>query len=851
MSSKRNIPIGPTIPRSSAFHDITVGESCSDERTVARFYGYVNICGSIVTSNCITARCFLTSPGGAKLENTTLSGLSLPINGSDAANKDYVDSVAQGLEIKDPVQVATTANIILSGTPVVDGYSTIIGDRILVKDQAAGVDNGIYIVSAGVWSRSADLSIGDSASRTAVFVENGIVNGGSTYVCTNDTPGDIVGVDVLNWSLFTQNVQAGLGLYKLGNTLNVGVDEIGIEINGFNLLQLKDGGVTNSKLQNDDITIIAGDGLQNGGLVVLGGSTTIDVDSTVIRTFGNQTKTGNLTIIGTMDATTITDGTITITGGTISGLVDLSITGTLLANTITDGVATLTGGNLTGLNFLNSTTITDGIWSTTAGVQTGAVSIETGTMNASGLITGGSFTDGTATLSGGTLTGLNLPVIGSDAANKTYVDSVSNGMKWKQPVRVATTAAILLFGIQIIDGVATISGNRVLVKDQGLPVQNGIYTVSAGVWTRSTDMVLGYTSSGSVVWTEEGSTQSETGWVVTNDQGSDIIGVDPITWLKWSGTGLVIAGDGLSKVGDTLNVNVDNSTIEIVLDNLQVKPLGITSSQLSANAVTTTKILNGNVTNAKLQNDSVTVTAGDGLINGGSVALGAAVTIDVDSTVVRTFGDQNIGGVKTFTDSIELQETGGGTDSIKFQAPATIASDYTLTFPLDAGVVGQQLTTDGSGVLSWSSGGIIDEIYYGYDSTGGSAVTNVFQTLNIDTNVINDAEYTNVGGVVTVTNAGIYEVTYRTQFETNGISGGTRSTFSGQVELNAVQVPGSRSSCYIREQASSLVGPGCGKTVFVTAAASDNIRVTFSRTVGTSTGQTKTGESSVTIKRLR
>ncbi len=93
--------------------------------------------------------------------------------------------------------------------------------------------------------------------------------------------------------------------------------------------------------------------------------------------------------------------------------------------------------------------------------------------------------------------------------------------------------------------------------------------------------------------------------------------------------------------------------------------------------------MDANVTNAKLQNDSVTVTAGDGLMNGGTVALGAAIVMDVDSTVVRTSGDQNIAGVKTFTDSIELQETGGGTDSIKFQAPASVTADYTLNIVIN------------------------------------------------------------------------------------------------------------------------------------------------------------------------
>ncbi len=846
MSSKQIIPIGPTIPRSGAFSDVVIGEDCGTEYVVLKIYGSMSLCGQIVVDDCLFAKCFETIPGGARLENTTLSGLSLPTDGSDAANKDYVDAVAQGLEIKAPVQAATTGDIILSGTPIIDGYSTNLGDRILVKEQTNGVENGLYIVSAGPWSRTADLPVGDTASRTAVFVENGTLNGGSTFVCVNDTPNDIVGTDPLFFELFTQNIQAGLGLYKVGNTLNVGVDDIAIEINGSNVLQLKDGGVTNAKLQNDSINIIAGSGLQNGGIVALGGSTLINVDSTVLRTFGNQTKNGDLTINGTMEATTITDGIATLSGGTLTGLVNLTLTGTLLANTITDGVATLSGGVLNSLIFAGASTFSDGVLTINSGNITGANNI-----SATGTITGGFITDGTATLSGGTLTGLNLPTVGSDAANKTYVDGLKDSDKWKQPVRLATTANIALTGNQLIDGVLTANGNRIMVKNQALATENGIYIASTGAWSRAFDMGVGYASAASSVLVEEG-TQAETGWMVSNNQGSDIIGINMIIWIEWTGAGLIVAGDGLSKVGNTLNVNVDDSTIEIVLDSLQVKPLGITPAQLASNAVITSKILDLNVTNAKLANSSVTVNAGDGLQSGGTVALGAAITIDVNSTVVRTSGDQTIAGVKTFINSIELQETGGGTDSIRFQAPAALAADYTLTWPVDDGNPSEVLTTDGSGNLSWSAGSSApDEFYYGYDSAGGIAVTGLFQTLDIDIDSVNDPEYSNASGVITVTNAGLYEVSYRTQFETNGLSGGARSTLSGQVELNSVLVPGSRSSCYIREQASSLVSPGCGKTIMVSAAASDNIRVRFARILGTTVCQTKAGESSITIKRLR
>ena len=120
---------------------------------------------------------------------------------------------------------------------------------------------------------------------------------------------------------------------------------------------------------------------------------------------------------------------------------------------------------------------------------------------------------------------------------------------------------------------------------------------------------------------------------------------------NFSGAGTITAGDGLTLLGNVLSVNVDDTTLEIISDDLQVKDSGITSTQIADNAVITQKIPNAAVTNVKLANSSIDITAGDGLQNGGTAVLGSSVTLDVDSTVVRTIGGQSIAGIKTFTDT--------------------------------------------------------------------------------------------------------------------------------------------------------------------------------------------------------
>lgn len=83
----------------------------------------------------------------------------------------------------------------------------------------------------------------------------------------------------------------------------------------------------------------------------------------------------------------------------------------------------------------------------------------------------------------------NLPsaVSANQPITKAQWDAGNQGIKWKDPVRAATTANITLSGTQTIDGVAVIAGDRVLVKNQSTASQNGIYVVAAGAWTRAVD----------------------------------------------------------------------------------------------------------------------------------------------------------------------------------------------------------------------------------------------------------------------------------------------------------------------------------------------------------------------------
>jgi hypothetical protein len=181
------------------------------------------------------------------------------------------------------------------------------------------------------------------------------------------------------------------------------------------------------------------------------------------------------------------------------------------------------------------------------------------------------------------------PIATTDAANKQYVDGVAQGLDAKQSVHAATTGNIanLATGTPLtLDGIALVVNDRVLVKDQTTMSQNGIYTVqtvgsgSNGTWVRATDLDTWAEFPGAFVFVEQGSNQAETGWVCTADQGGTL-GTTAITWTQFSSMGSVNAGNGLTQVGQTINVVTDGS-LTAAADLLSVNYAGTGSAVTAA-----------------------------------------------------------------------------------------------------------------------------------------------------------------------------------------------------------------------------------------------------------------------------
>lgn len=170
---------------------------------------------------------------------------------------------------------------------------------------------------------------------------------------------------------------------------------------------------------------------------------------------------------------------------------------------------------------------------------------------------------GDQSMGGFQLLNVGTAVLGTSAVNKDYVDNFVLGLSWKTACVAATTANIVLSGLLVIDGVTLVVNDRVLVKNQTLPKDNGIYVAAAGAWTRATDADTAAKLESAAVAIKEGLTNADTRWTQTND--NFIIGTDPITWVFiGKGSGVVAA---TFVVSTTPNVG-DYTDIQSAIDAL-------------------------------------------------------------------------------------------------------------------------------------------------------------------------------------------------------------------------------------------------------------------------------------------
>jgi len=372
------------------------------------------------------------------------------------------------------------------------------------------------------------------------------------------------------------------------------------------------------------------------------------------------------------DTISLGSDTLQFTGGTgintsiASDTVTYSIDDTV---TTLIGTQTLTNKTINNSNIVLSSEDTIDVQNSTLTLAEGQISgskITTDTLplgkitNISSMKVLGNTTENSSSVSEITLSNNNSlndsgTVISTQSAIKYYIDSVASGLDVKGSCVVATTENISLNNTTTtIDGITLSNGNRILVKDQISPSENGIYIYSdSGTWSRSTDFNNNTTvTSGSFSFVEKGNINVDSGFVVTTDTID--IENSPLEFSQFSGSGQIIPGNGISKSGNTLTI--DNSVTTLV-----------GSQTLTNKTLTTPEINGGTINGATIATSNITVGSGKTLnVSAGTLTLaddqisgdkveGGTISATTITTLTSTTGDiTNVNATTIDTANIEL-----------------------------------------------------------------------------------------------------------------------------------------------------------------------------------------------------
>lgn len=278
---------------------------------------------------------------------------------------------------------------------------------------------------------------------------------------------------------------------------------------------------------------------------------------------------------------------------------------------------------------------------------------------------------GTHSYTGATVS-VATPTQNAHACTKAYADALRNGIRHKDNCLAVATSDQTLSGVPgPIDGVTLSADDRILLTGQTSADENGIWVIAAGAWSRPEDFNTGGSASGSQTWVDQGATYQDTMWECTTNEGSDVIDTNdlvftqrPVGETNTAGTGLTKSGTeirigdgttgnvgGIARTADDIAVAVDDSTIELSSNVIQIKEGGVGATQLGSTSVTA----------SKLGSD----VAGSG-IGGGN---GAALTLDIteltgEATVANddtvAIYDTSAGAMREMTRSNFLAGVGTG-----------------------------------------------------------------------------------------------------------------------------------------------------------------------------------------------